>query len=358
MRKNTAQLSFLRDARLPRQPPSTRYQGSKLKLLNWIWENIGSLDFHTALDLFGGTASVSYLFKMHGKAVAYNDYLRFNHLIGTALIENRNTALSPEDVAFLLRADPNRRYDDFIARTFSDIYFTDDENAWLDVVCQNIPLLSGKYKQALAYHSLFQSCIVKRPYNLFHRKNLYIRLASVDRSFGNKATWDTAFERHFRNFAAEANGAVFDSRVPCKAVCHDAMEVAGRFDLVYLDPPYVQRRGATVDYRDFYHFLEGVPDYRNWQKRIDFSRKHLSLKPLRSAWSDPKRIAKAFRDCIERYSGSILVVSYGNRGIPSAEELMRMLRRVKSHVSVVEQPNYKYVLSIDKTSKELLFIAS
>ena len=34
--------------------PSTRYQGSKLKLLDWIWANIRDLPFDTALDAFGG----------------------------------------------------------------------------------------------------------------------------------------------------------------------------------------------------------------------------------------------------------------------------------------------------------------
>src|SRR5216684_882656 len=85
------------------QPPSTRYQGSKLKLLTWIWKNIRDLKFHTALDAFGGTGSVAYLLKTHGKAVTYNDYLKFNTLIGTALIENATVHLNDEDVEFIFR---------------------------------------------------------------------------------------------------------------------------------------------------------------------------------------------------------------------------------------------------------------
>ena len=87
-----------------------------------------------------------------------------------------------------------------------------------------------------------------------------MRTADVNRSFGNKATWDTPFEAHFRKFAAEANHAVFDSGLPCRALCLDALEVPGRYDLVYIDTPYVNRAGTGVDYLDFYHFLEGIVD--------------------------------------------------------------------------------------------------
>ena len=42
--------------------------------------------------------------------------------------------------------------------------------------------MKNEKKQALAYFALFQSCIIKRPYNLFHRKNLYVRTKEMKRS--------------------------------------------------------------------------------------------------------------------------------------------------------------------------------
>ena len=66
--------------------PTTRYQGSKLKLVDWIKANIQNLDFDTALDAFGGTGCVSHTMKGLGKEVTYNDALRFNYYIGLALI--------------------------------------------------------------------------------------------------------------------------------------------------------------------------------------------------------------------------------------------------------------------------------
>ncbi|HIH96011.1 MAG TPA: MerR family transcriptional regulator, partial [Thermoplasmata archaeon] len=155
------------------QFPSTRFQGSKLKLVEWIWQNCKHLDFNSVLDAFGGTACVSYLFKTRGKQVFYNDYLKSNYYIGLALIENSGETLTQEDVEEILKRHPEMKYPTFIQETFKGIYFTDEENEWLDVVVTNIDtLITNIYKKAIAYFALFQSCVIKRPYNLFHRKNL------------------------------------------------------------------------------------------------------------------------------------------------------------------------------------------
>jgi len=176
--------------------PSTRYQGSKAKLANWIWQQIADLDFRTCLDAFGGTGAVAYRLKQAGKQVTYNDLLSFNYYVGLALIENKRSRLSPEEVASLLRRRPGITYPHFIQDHFQDIYFTDEENAWLDQTITNIiRQLTDPYKFALAFFALCQACLIKRPFNLFHRKNLYMRFAEVERSFGNKTTWDKGFRK-------------------------------------------------------------------------------------------------------------------------------------------------------------------
>src|SRR5204863_2413441 len=115
--------------------------------------------------------------------------------------------------------------------TFSGIYFTDKENIWIDQTITNIRQLPQPYEYALAFFALCQACIIKRPYNLFHRKNLYIRLADVERSFGNKTTWDTSFHEWFRIFACEANNSVFDNGQENHALNSDALVVPGDYDL-------------------------------------------------------------------------------------------------------------------------------
>ena len=152
--------------------PSTRYQGSKAKLVDWIWDQIADLDFVTCLDAFGGTASVAYRLKKEGKRVTYNDVMRFNHYVGLALIENRQVRLTPEEVDWVLRRHPQVEYPHFVQDTFHDIYFTDEENAWIDQAITNIRQFNDPYKFALAFYALCQACVIKRPYNLFHRKKI------------------------------------------------------------------------------------------------------------------------------------------------------------------------------------------
>ena len=175
---NPKQMLLIEDAPIF---PSTRYQGSKLKIVNWIWENIKNIEFHTALDAFGGTGCVAYMFKQKGKQVTYNDILKFNWFIALALIENDSAKLTPADINFLVTKHKEIKYPSFVYDTFKDIYFTDEENRWMDIVVTNIGQLENLYKRALAYFALFQSCIIKRPFNLFHRKNLYLRLSDIER---------------------------------------------------------------------------------------------------------------------------------------------------------------------------------
>lgn len=337
--------------------PSTRYQGSKNKLIDWIKYHTQNLKFDSVLDAFGGTGSVAYMYKQLGKKVFYNDVLKFNHYIGLALIENKSEILDDNDMECILGKDPKTKYPNFIQNTFQDIYFTDRENAWLDVVVTNIEKLPNIYKKALAYYALFQACIIKRPYNLFHRKNLYIRLADVERSFGNKKTWDTPFEKHFATFVEMSNGAVFDNQKGNKVYCADVfdLELPEKIDLVYIDTPYISKKGAGVNYFDFYHFLEGLADYANWAQKIDQKSKHKKMVNGENQWSNKNKIKTAFERLFGKYKDSTLVVSYRDDGIPSIVELENMLKSFKKEVEI-KKADYKYVLS-NGDSKEVLLIA-
>ena len=336
--------------------PTTRYQGSKAKFVDWIWHEIEDIPFQTALDAFGGTGCVAYKLKDNGKTVTYNDVLPFNSIIGKALIENESTMLDNSDVDYLISEHSEIDYPTFIADNFKDIYYTDEENRWLDIVRYNIAAMSDEYNQAIAWFALFQSCIIKRPYNLFHRKNLYVRLNDVKRTFGNKKTWDTSFETHFRSFIEEANNAVFDNGRKCKSLNHDALSITGSYDLVYIDTPYINERGVGVDYADFYHFLNGLVNYERWAELIDYNSKHLRLKRTYNVWNDKENIMSGFKRLIERFSSSILVFSYRSNGIPSIASLIGLLEDYGRHSELRFSRDMKYVLS-DTKSKEVLIIS-
>lgn len=326
--------------------------------MEWIWAQIAELPFDTCLDAFGGTGAVGYRLKQAGKCVVYNDALRFNYLIGKALIENRDVRLSAQEIDALLECRADIPYPDMVQRVFQDIYFTDEENAWIDRTITHIQQLLDPYKAALAFFALAQACIIKRPYNLFHRRNLYIRFADVERSFGNKATWDKPFDAWFRVFAEEANNAVFDNQRANRALNRDAADIAGQYDLVYIDPPYMSGKGTATDYYDFYHFLEGLAHYQEWEQKIDFRSKHRRLKRRKSAWTDRGRIYLAFEALFERFHNSMIVVSYRSDGIPSESELVYLLERYKKQVRVEHYGQYKYVLSKNDKSGEMLLIGT
>jgi len=336
--------------------PSTRYQGSKAKFVDWIWYEISNIHFHTVLDAFGGTGSVAYKLKDNGKSVTYNDILPFNAIIAKAIIENKSTILNESEINYILTEHNGIHYPTFITNTFKDIYYTDEENHWLDVVRYNISTMDDEYKRAIAWFALFQSCIIKRPYNLFHRKNLYVRLMDVKRSFGNKKTWDTPFDVHFKTFVNEANHAVFDNGETCRVLNMDAQTIPNVYDLVYIDTPYLNEKGVGVDYADFYHFLNGLVYYDKWDELIDFNSKHLRIKKEYSIWNDKENILNGFRNLIENFKNSILVFSYRSNGIPSIDSLIGLLdvegRKNELHFS----SDIKYALSGTK-SREVLIIS-
>jgi adenine-specific DNA methylase len=337
------------------QFPKTRYQGSKYKLREWIKDSLEKIDFETALDAFSGTASISYTMKEMGKKIYSNDILQFNFEISRALIENQEEQITKEEFEKVIRREQGVNYSYFIKDTFKDIYFLDDENEWLDITVQNILKIENKYKKSMLLWALYQSALSKRPYNLFHRKNLYIRNANVKRNFGNKTTWDKPFEEHFYKFIKEINNAVFNNKKENRVFCSDVFDLNISVDLIYIDTPYIPKKGTLTHYRDFYHFLEGLSNYHNWEQYVDYSSKHRKFLPRYNIWEDKKNIHLGFKKLIEKFKNSIIVISYRDDGIPSISEIIKILEYFGKQVSI-ERINYQYVLSKKQNSQEVLII--
>jgi len=337
--------------------PSTRYQGSKRKLLPLLAEVFAGLEFDTALDPFCGTGAVAYLLKCLGKRVRASDALEFNAVAATALVANQRTELGAavdELVAGLPRGGEPAG---FVERTYDEVFFERDENRFVDQILPRIHALETPRRE-LALHALGQACLAKRPYNLFHRANLSMRRRDVSRSFGNKTTWDTPFAELVRRFAAEADRAVFDSGRACCAARADIADLdLASADLVYLDPPYVAASGTGVDYLDFYHFLEGICAPTGWAERVLHRYKHLPLAGRgQSPWSDARRIGTVFADAIERAARAVVVVSYRSDGVPAIEEISGFLVRAGKTVVITDAGKYTYVLSRNRRSREVILV--
>jgi adenine-specific DNA methylase len=337
--------------------PTTRYVGSKRKIVDWIWRQIKDLSFDCFLDAFGGTGVVGYFVKMHGKRVVFNDVLKFNYLIGLTLIENEEVKLSESEIDFLLREHGGIAYPAFIRDTFKGLYYTDEENRWLDMVVTNISLLGNRFKRALAFSALGQACLVKRPFNLFHRKNLYFRLKHVKRGFRNDKTWNRSFEEHFRRFVDEYNSLVFSNGRRNEAYNLDVFDLDFvDADMVYLDPPYLPKSGEKPNYFVYYHFLEGLVNYNRWKGMIDPTSELKAIKYVDSPWIDKSRVRDAFDRLFRIFKfANYIVVSYRCDGVPSVSQIRDMLRSYKSNV-LVKRKSFRYVLSKNSTD-EVLFIA-
>jgi adenine-specific DNA-methyltransferase len=351
--------------------PTTRYQGSKRKILSWIYDSLKEIPFRTALDACGGSGSVSYLLKKMGKAVTYNDKLHFNYLIGKAIIENQTNKLTDEDIADLKGENPEITYKNIIDSNFKDVYYLSRENRWLDKVTNNIVNMNHyqenvlQYKRALAYYALFQSSLVKRPFNLFHRKNLEIRTNDVERNFGNKTTWEKSFDYFFNKFTAEANNLVFDSGTYCRATNESIFNIDPYyFDLVYIDIPYIRKDGSneSSNYLKCYHFLEGLSRYNDWENIIDYESINLRLKNIeqQNDFSE-KRIYESVEEILLKFRHNKIVFSYKAGGVPSIDFIEKIMKKLGKQVHR-NSMHYKYALNHQngdaKNNREVLIIGT
>lgn len=333
--------------------PTTRYRGSKRKILSWIWEELRDIPFQTALDLFGGTGVVSLLFKRMGKSVTYNDYSLYNYTGAKALIENRNSRLADDDVAYLTQLS-KKKHSGFISTTFRDYYFLDHENEWLDNILTRTENLkhyySGKefsHKKAIAIWAIGQACLIKRPFNLFHRKNLYLRTNDVERKFGNKTTWETPFPVAFERFVEEANSVVFDNKQTNTVTRQNALEYdSSNFDLVYLDPPYFFSGQRDEDYLSLYHFLDGVAQYDTWSKIIDKKTNTLSIKQEFEKWPSKSvdQLTTIYKSLIKKFKESVIVISHKAGSSVPISSLERMLSENGKTVRI-QTRLYSYALN-------------
>src|SRR5687768_13603117 len=110
--------------------PSTRYMGSKEKLLSHIWSASRGVEYASILDLFSGSGVVSYMFKAQGLPVVSNDYMQFSSTMARATIENSFTTLDGNDIDRLISATDVG--DAFVSNTFGGLYYSDSDNVLID----------------------------------------------------------------------------------------------------------------------------------------------------------------------------------------------------------------------------------
>lgn len=303
--------------------PTTRYYGSKRRQMGWLREEFGRLEGCTALDAFGGTGAVTHLLSQLGWDVTYNDVFRFNTISARALFSSATVPLSSAGVASILRAV--KPCPGFIHATFADLYFTDEENAWLDGFMKALTRVEPACKDLLL-HCLFQACLKKRPYNLFHRANLKLRQSQVKVRFGNRTTWEKSFAEHILSTFEEVrhiqrglggNVTVTTGR--------SAEKISPNYDFVYLDPPYFKRNRATESYLSRYHFLEGLARYEEWPHLLEHGDRLRRIEASTvNEWTDKAALRSDIAGMIQKHRQAKFALSYVSGEHPSEAELFAL----------------------------------
>lgn len=303
--------------------PATRYMGSKQNLISHIWGVASEFHFDSVLDLFSGSGVVSYMFKTQGKQVFSNDYMEFSACLSRAVIQNNRVTLSDRDVEALISSAGTN--DHFVASTFKDLYFVDEDNLFLDQVRANIKRMKEPVKRDLAMAALVRACLKKRPRGIF----TYTGFRYDDGRKDLKLT----LREQFLEAVQAINDAVFDNGRVNQAFHGDAMELRRNAELVYIDPPYYSPLSDN-EYVRRYHFVEGLA--RDWQGVVlQENTKTKKFKSYPTPFSTAGAAYDAFNTLFRRHRNSILIVSYSSNSLPTQEQILGLMARYKANVEVV-----------------------
>lgn len=329
------------------QYPLIRYMGSKYKLINWIRNELSGINYDTVLDAFSGSGIVSYFFKSLGKQVYTNDFLHFSYILAKAGIENSDHNITSGELEFLL--SENNKSGSFIFDTFKDVFYSREELKFLDQVSFNIMELQNEYKQAIALASIIRSCAKKQP------RGVFTISGDVSRYDDGRRDLRLSLREHFIEQIEVYNGMVFDNGRNNLAFHMDIFDFDQDFyspDLVYMDPPYVPRSDDNC-YIKRYHFLEGLSKY--WKdEEILYSTKVKKIKKKYTPFSYRKTSLEAFEKLFQKFSNSIIALSYSSNGFPDLDELVNMMSAYKKNVTVKKKEHRYHFGNHNKVKRSLV----
>lgn len=312
--------------------PLMRYMGSKYKLIPWLHDTFGQLEFNSALDAFSGSGVVSYLLKSMGKKVYSNDFLNFSATITKALIENNSTVLEENDIKELLDMSVNS--DNFIEKTFEKVFFSKEELIFLDKISHNIFNITSQHKKSLALTALFRSCLKKQP------RGVFTISGNLEKYDDGRKDLKMSLKEHFLEQTKINNKVVFDNNQKNISFNSNIFEIDSSIcnpDLVYLDPPYVPSSDDNC-YVKRYHFLEGLSKYWLGEKIMEETKVKKIQKKF-TPFSYKKSAIAAFENLFDKFSRSTLVLSYSSNAYPDLETLVSLMKNEKSVVEVKTKPH-------------------
>ena len=305
--------------------PSTRFMGSKEKLLSPLWTAINQFSPRSVLDLCSGSGVVSYMLKAQGVKVISNDYMKMATTIADATIANSHEILSQSDIKRILNAP--EVCDGFIWRTYGEIYYKEFDVAFLDKARIAILALKGA-KQSIAMAALIRSCIKRRPRGIF--------TYTGDRYDDGRKDLKLSLAEHFILAVEQINNAVIDNGNICEVHNIDLSRgLPGvKVDTVYLDPPYFSPLSDN-EYVRRYHFTEAMA--RDWEGvEIQSQTKTKKIRNYPSPFRSEIGCVKAIGEIIDFYRESSIVISYGSNSLPAAPSILALFKRHGRRVRLTE----------------------
>lgn len=314
--------------------PQPQYLGAKYSHRNWIADHIPE-DAHTILDGFSGSQSIAFTCKQLGKRVLTNDFLKFNSMIGTALIENKKEVLSADDIDILFASNSNPEKFNLIENLYTDLFFIKSEASLLDAFRSNIEYLSTDYKKALSLTVMNRAMTRKITMGHFaHTKAL--EYASDPARIKRNRSLIRPIKDIFIELLQEYNDAVFDNSEDCKSYNMDILDLLPNIngvDLVYFDPPYCD---SHADYQSFYHLLETYTIYWKDKNFVNSIKRYEPQKPC--GFDNKRDVLESFKSLF-KLSQHIpyWLISYNDRSFPDIDTIVRLLRPYRN-VTVEYKP--------------------
>ena len=325
-------------------------------MLDWIRQFIPK-DVKSALDAFGGSQSVSFLFKQLGFQTITNDFLNFNYQIGKALIENLSGKLTEDDLIILFQKSPTKSDFTLIENLFTGIFFEKEQAFFLDNFRANIPLLESDYKKALAFTVMFRSITRKITMGHFAHTQALSYASNPERIRRNRS-----LVRPVKDIFCELlplyNNAVFDNSQQNISHHKNILELLPEIrnvDLVYFDPPYCN---SHADYQSFYHLLETYTEY--WKDK-EFINGINRYEPQRYSGFDKKSVAiESFEKLFALAEGiPYWLISYNDRSYPAIDVFEQILKKHREvQIETRTYRNGRGGKGSVAGSREILFVCS
>ena len=317
--------------------PQPQYLGAKYRFRSWIAGFVPQAA-RTVVEPFGGSQSMAYFFKQTGRRVHTNDFMSFSNAIGKALVENKADKLDDIDVRLLLSPNPDESRFNLMRTLFTDVFFKEEDAAFIDAVRGNVERLESPFKKALALSIMNRALTRKVTMGHFAHTQALVYAADPERVKRNRSLVRPVRDL-FLELIPEYNAAVFDNGEACTSQRGDALDFVGTIeavDVAYFDPPY---GNSHSDYQQFYHLLETYTEYWKDKQFVNGVKRY---EPQRKTAFAQKSTIIGALETLFRKSERIpcWILSYNDRSFPDVKTLTEMVgqfRRTRIERRVYEE---------------------